>query len=99
MPIIYEVSYFHNDVGHLLEWAGSMREAKKIKNRIIANDIAEAQDEYADALARDIVADGVTYHNLKKVDADLIRITQHRFPETKTGVIRWLNAYYNTDNG
>ena len=92
MPIIYEVSYFHNDVGHLLEWAGSMREAKKIKNRIIANDIAEAQDEYADALARD-------YHNLKKVDADLIRITQHRFPETKTGVIRWLNAYYNTDNG
>lgn len=99
MPRIYRISYCHSDEGSCLEWAGSMKEAKKLVNRIKVEDIVQAQDTYADSLARDLVEDGITYHVHKKVDHEDISVDPVDFPTKKQDIITWLNWHFVRDNG
>lgn len=99
MPKIYRIDYHHADHGCLVEWAATYKGALRAVVKIKADDIAQAQDRYADALVKDLVEDGITYHNLKKVDHGSIRIGKVDFPSLKRDIVRWLNLHLDTDNG
>jgi hypothetical protein len=94
----YRIDYTDRNAGHLVDWAGSKKEAKKIIAEILREDRKQA---IRMAKKDDIIYQSLDHNPIhyRTVDSESFRISKELIPVDKKQLLIWLRFNIDTANG